>query len=433
MDIQSIELNELDILWRFSVMEKHFPRCVGKFYFPSLDFYLNYFDNPIDSIKKEADNMFAFVGMGMYTTRISIGKLDGAAGTIHLTNDMYADICINEDGYQEIDYVMATLAHELCHKILYKNCIYFDKFMDIENEIYADLATFYVGFGDLTMKGYRLNFDGKTHSSGYLTPTTYAMAYYIMTVINNNVKYNLDRLPPHAKSEIESVMKRRPFDSLCGISIESIQSYFGKASSELSQLKLLCDKVITSLLMNVNSMQSKYKSLHSAFYGTDNSSEFNWHRMDMAYHYLSYTNQNGITNDYVKLVKLKEAMVFILDILTENSLVNIADSSNMNNNKVCPICNHPINRPLENRTYHFICPNCKSHFIIDNDNDKVADFVKGSRATRDNIKKELANLSKIKEDNLIYKNTVNQLRKKVEDLQKELDGKWYNKLFHNEK
>ena len=87
MQVQGIDLSELEIIRRFSEMEKKFPRCTGKNYFPSLDFYIEYYDNPEKSIKTEADNMFAFVGMGIYCTEVRFEALQNAAGNIKLSTD----------------------------------------------------------------------------------------------------------------------------------------------------------------------------------------------------------------------------------------------------------------------------------------------------------------------------------------------------------
>lgn len=151
---EPIYLSEIEILKRFSVMEKHFQRCTGKRYFPSLNFYLNYYDDPITSLKEEAEKMLAFVGLGAYTVKLKVEHLNNAAGLIELTADMYAEITLDIDIYKDIHKSMATLSHEICHKVLFAHGIYFQDPIEIENEIYADLATFYVGFGAFTMKGY---------------------------------------------------------------------------------------------------------------------------------------------------------------------------------------------------------------------------------------------------------------------------------------
>lgn len=177
MKVQAISIDEVGILSKFSHMEGKFPRREGKNYFPSLDFYLNYDDNRERTIREEAEKMLEFVGLGNYRSNVKFAILDGAAGNIVLNSNMVAEITIDEEIAKLKDAVLATLAHEICHKILHKNGIYFS-FMDQENEVYADLATFYVGFGDLTMKGYKI----QNHLMGYLTPDTYAMAYVLMTI-----------------------------------------------------------------------------------------------------------------------------------------------------------------------------------------------------------------------------------------------------------
>lgn len=420
MKVQSINLSAAQILERFSQMEKHFPRHIGKNYFPSLNFYLNYFDNPVNSIKEEADNMLKFIGMGMYTAKVYIKKLDGASGNIQLTSDMYAEITLDEEGYKIVDDVMVTLAHELCHKILYQNGIYFRHFLELENEIYADLATFYVGFGDLTMKGYKI----KEKIGGYLTPSTYAMAYHIMNVINGNIDYDYRNLPDHAKREVETAKKKWNLTGLNGITLQNVSSLYMKACSELAELKLLYDNLQSLLDENAEIIKEKFSKINEGFYRFPKDSDFEWYKMSIAYEYINNCDLND--NSYVfKIKELKDKLIISLDLLSEYGLVNKTKESDYKPKLGCPVCKQPISKTLEQKKYHFICPKCKTHIVIDNDN---SNLLKSINKTRD---------KRIKTDDIInnFPSLIKELdksKKSEENLRKQLndiEGKWWYKLF----
>ncbi|MDE7154498.1 MAG: hypothetical protein K2O00_08700 [Muribaculaceae bacterium] len=88
----------------------------------------------------------------------------------------------------------AILAHEICHKVIYINGINVPPPRGLmENEIYTDLCTMYIGLGRLVLDGY---FDKATGQlkMGYLTPVTYAQTFSI--VARATGMYRLDENTP---------------------------------------------------------------------------------------------------------------------------------------------------------------------------------------------------------------------------------------------
>lgn len=422
--MKTIYLSEVEILRRFSVMEKKFPRCSGRYYFPSLNFYLNYYDEPKESLKQEADNMLAYVGLGMYTARVSISKLKGAVGKIELTDDMYAEITIDCNEYKEKDHVLATLAHELCHKILYRNGLFFEKFMEIENEIYADLATFYVGFGDLTMNDNRL----KDESVAYLTWSTYAMAYNVFCIINGTINYEKSNLPDFAKKEVIKAYNNSYLAKAKLFTHNNISSLYVQTCSELSYLKQVYDIINSILEKNRKPLQERFTILNSVFYGFDSEKELEWHKMDIAYNYICYNNPNANTSEYKGIKQFEETLIYILDILAENGFVEITNGSDLMTKLECPICRKLINNNLESKRYHFICPSCKSHFVINNDFNSPLITLNQNRNKRKKEENDLLCLGKLREENDCYKKTLEAHRKEIEKFDR-IKKKWWYKLF----
>lgn len=417
---EPIYLSEIEILKKFSVMEKHFQRCTGKRYFPSLNFYLNYYDDPITSLKEEAEKMLAFVGLGAYTVKLKVEHLNNAAGLIELTADMYAEITLDIDIYKDIHKSMATLSHEICHKVLFAHGIYFQDPIEIENEIYADLATFYVGFGAFTMKGYSFfnkirtdtNISIQEERYGYLTPGTYGMAYHLMNVINGIIDdMDYKELPDHAKKEIEKAKKRAFLSS--NISYKDLSRHFLTASKDLAKAKLLLENALLLLDENDKVLQQRFKELSNGFYGHSDEKDFEWHKIAIAYKYVLNTNEEG--KEHEELSALNDGLSLAIDILTEKGLVLKSKESEFNSTRRCPVCGEKISRKLDSKTFHFICPKCKSHFVIDNNNGEVLISISQSRNKRYNESTELIRL----------RGEVNELSEEME----EIKSKWWYKLF----
>ena len=362
MKVQDIRLTEGEILRRFSVMEAKFPRREGKNYFPSLDFYLNYFDNKEESIRQEADRMIEFVGLGTYRSNVKFLKLEGVAGNILLNSDMVAQITIDEDIANNIDAVMATLAHEICHKVLFKYGIYFKTFMKEENEVYADLATFYIGFGDLTMKGYKVG----NNLAGYLSPDTYAMAYVLMTVINQKVDYNINGLPQHARAEIDKAKRKcglikTNFRELCK---DNYNQMYSETFSEIRKMYEYYDLLLAALPGIQNSVSFLTKGISDAFYNYD-IKDLEWHKFSIAFNAFIFTRPND--DNIILLQKLQDhfssAFFSIYRVLNIDNNLSILNKIERH----CPNCGSTINKELEPREYHLVCPKCKTHFVIDGD------------------------------------------------------------------
>ncbi|MCR4802850.1 MAG: hypothetical protein K5895_07590 [Lachnospiraceae bacterium] len=427
-----IYLSELDILKRFSDMEKHFPRCTGKRYFPSLNFYLNFYEDPMGSLKVEADNMLSFVGMGAYNSRIHVENLQGAAGYIKLTDDMWADITLDLDVYKDVDKVMATLAHEICHKLLFKNGIYFREPTEIENEIYADLATFYVGFGYFTMRGYLFSKKTRTIETvgdkikknititnkhyGYLTPESYAIAYNIINVINRNIDSgDYKDLPDHAKENLQIVMKKSVLKELTNISTKNISEKFLKASTDIAKVKLILDVLSQTLNDNAKLIQKKFKELSEGFYSFKDEKYFDWNIMNLAYQYALNVEEKG----HKTIIELKDSLLVALSALTRGGLSKKTSQTDYTPLPKCPICENVINKELESKLYHFICPHCKTHFVLDYDSGKL--IIDVTQKTNQMYKEQKALLEKPK-----LEDDIQKLQLRIDAIER----KWWYKMFH---
>lgn len=190
------DLNVSTILSCLSLVEEYIPRRESMpEYLPSNDFN----PNDVISLQEEAKKMMNFIGLVDYMPIVTVEKMsEGQAGSINLNKDKEVFINIGKDLFSRNNVsnaVLAVLAHEICHKLLFVHGLYMSDTMI--NEICTDLATLYVGFGELTLKGCkevkswkteRYNGDGTktitTHTqiftTGYLTPASYEYAYILV-------------------------------------------------------------------------------------------------------------------------------------------------------------------------------------------------------------------------------------------------------------
>ena len=419
MKAQSIKLSEGDILKRYAEMEKKFGRREGRNYFPSLDFYLNYYEDKESSIREEANKMIEFAGLGTYRSNISFKELDGAAGNIVLNNDMIAEITIDKKVSNSIDSVMATLAHEICHKVLFKYGIYFKGFYNTENEIYADLATFYVGFGDLTMKGYQVG----DSLSGYLTPDTYAMAYYLMTVINKEVTYNINTLPPHAKAEIEKASKKCELSKTKFVELDrnNISQIYSESFTEIRKLYEFYDMLLAILPMMIDRLSVICKKVSNAFYDFD-TKELEWHKFSIAYHAFLYTKANEKDNHLLNLYKDKFGAAFynIYEAVKDDVIISEIQ-------RHCPTCGYIINKKLDPREYHLICPHCKTHFTVNGDISIIKNDIASLEKKRTDLEGKYIGLTN---ENKHLKELVENLKQDNSKMQDEVNR--LNQLFDYE-
>lgn len=138
--------------------------------------------------------MMLHVGLVGYEPIIKREKLEqGTAGHICLNNnaDRKVYITLSNDPNVEKESELATLAHEICHKLLYAHNCYFSLMTDY-NEALTDLTTIYAGFGKFTLRGCEVSksrpdyVNGKrcttttTNYTGYLDFQQYKTAYDIV-------------------------------------------------------------------------------------------------------------------------------------------------------------------------------------------------------------------------------------------------------------
>jgi hypothetical protein len=178
MKAQSIDLSPLKILSYFKDFERRLPR-LKSYSYTSLVTQLPLTDESLDA---EVRNMCAYLGMeGLVPECRFISISDDKGGYIEL-GAQTVKISVSESLKNNVKAVLATLAHEVCHKYLFIHHVYFPNMVEV-NEVYTDLCTIYVGFGHLIMEGYNTQVGCSKCILGYLDREVYLSAYGIMCAV----------------------------------------------------------------------------------------------------------------------------------------------------------------------------------------------------------------------------------------------------------
>lgn len=269
-----VQLSFDEILSFLSLIERSVPH-IDKFslYVPSLDF------NPYDviSIQNEAKRMMEFIGLKGYTTIVTPCLTDnGTAGNINLNNSN--EVFIEIDNKMQAnrvcfkEAVLCVMAHEICHKYLYSHGLYLED--TISNEYCTDLATFFVGFGLLTVNGCyeqytttNKNTNGSitttthTSSTGYLSPQNYLTAHIVVCKIHN-IDY-LDGVSENMLTYISQIEKRAILSTQ--LNREAIIEKFKSESSSIANKKREIIILKEYLELKEKELLSDYGKIDSLF------------------------------------------------------------------------------------------------------------------------------------------------------------------------
>ena len=377
-------LTENDIISKLALIEKHLGKCKGVFYTPTPDF--NSFDEI--QIQKEASKMLKFVGLDNYIAcLIYTDTQENTGGNIELDNSTNVFIELSKSLKGQNERVLAVMAHEICHKVLYVYKLYYPN-LSTENEILTDLATVYVGFGKLSLNGcYREYTSNKTEykdgnevtintthkeTIGYLSLSQFAKAYNVVCKLGNYSKTDmLYSLNKHALGAVQS----KPFYLDEPISKDYIRQTLKRVqTSDASLTKSI--RIVESILDDLKSVvkldHQKYNNdLVLPFdYDSDHQEvdcQFKAAEILAGYPNVLYENDKDKANQFLKtLINNYEKLKGV----DYSVLLNLE----------CPCCGYKSSKPLsENKSVFVRCPKCGYHFVWDaeiKDNEQPEEDVK---------------------------------------------------------
>lgn len=176
------DLSAQDILLMLANLE----HCMHRKFIGEYEVSSNF--NPCDpvSLHKEASRMLLFSGLLAYHPLVEFTNVgSNVAGDIHLNDnptDFTLYIRLSNTTKTDERKVLCILAHEVCHKVL--QFYRFPILRGLENEYYTDIATFYLGFGKLTLNGARteekIGNGVRTHTIGYLSDSSLSIVYNLV-------------------------------------------------------------------------------------------------------------------------------------------------------------------------------------------------------------------------------------------------------------
>ncbi|MDD5839950.1 MAG: hypothetical protein PUC94_07935 [Bacteroidales bacterium] len=150
MKAQDIYLSPRQIISYLMEFEKKLPEPHKGYYVPQIK------QTPIstDELNQEAKRMMDFIGLNSYKPQCSFCQLEeGIGGNTKCCNaNVEVEINVSSKYRNNIEQTVAVLAHEICHKYLYVHGLYNP--IEVINEIFTDLCTMYVGFGEIIIAGY---------------------------------------------------------------------------------------------------------------------------------------------------------------------------------------------------------------------------------------------------------------------------------------
>lgn len=377
-NIQNKYLNEVQILEHFMEMERRFQRNTEDPFFPSLDYFLDDSKDILDLLTAQAENMVYFVGLGNKPINIKIKKLKNAVAQISLSDLSFIDITIDEDEYNhfkssrnyKFERIFAALAHELGHFILKYNGLWFNGFLDIENEIYADLSTFYLGFGKFVLKGF---FDGSR--AGYLHPETYAMAYVLSEYLNGK-EPDTTLLPAKIITLIESAKSNCKTKWIKNIKSEDdIKKEYKSLSLHAGTTRTIISFFESIFKQETLSLRNYIVHLNEICLNNAENTPLNNRKVSIAY---ATFLKNDIHN-YLGETNLNKWIEMLAFLEIEHNFELDKISANITHR--CPNCGATINNPLfktdeGKRIFHIRCNKCLTQFVVDNNIPRILSHIK---------------------------------------------------------
>ncbi len=162
-------------------LEKHI-KIESRIYIPS-ETEVGYVSDFL--LQSECQRMLEFVGLGKMAADATFDSsiIDACGKTFVGSNDGCVHIKVSEKHRMQWKVCLATLAHEVCHHVIYFNGLNSTLLPDMV-EVYTDLCSIYKGFGQLIID--EAEYLGK-RNNGYLSPRTFMLTCQIVAVVCGSV------------------------------------------------------------------------------------------------------------------------------------------------------------------------------------------------------------------------------------------------------
>lgn len=337
------------ILERFQLFEEKIPLKSNEItdYVSSMNKYKDFTE---DDINAEAFRMLQHVGMGHYRPKCVWKELgDRTMGCIVPSTDSNVEISLNASSCRTREVILATLAHEICHKVLTVNEIKYD---DVQQDEYAaDLCTIYVGFAHLIFAGY------ETSKSilGYLKHHVYTQAYNIVLAVRGKdrsamIDPDWDLYLSDALEEWDKGTDKRRL----------IEGLF----SELSQDVALFNRNVNYLQHIVEARQRVQELNKMCFIDGAFSSIGGGVKKPISVFRMIYEIVLEKSDPDESLVKVNESLAGIIATYINQNKVSRGETLHQAD-VCCPMCGAKIDHAWsQGKTVVHYCSKCKTNFLL---------------------------------------------------------------------
>ena len=353
---QDIELSPRKILSYMRDLEEKLPkRKYGEFDPNSISNI-----NNDDDLNAAARKMMDFVNLEKYVPQCTFCKTkENVGGFTFQRSDNIVPISVSELYKGNNAAVLAILAHEICHKVIYINGIRFDGAFDFMNEIFTDICTIYVGFGILILNGYRTSKGTSTCYLGYLKFNVYQDTYDIVKQILSGNE--------NAKKAGTDIFLEQSFDMwhsdtdkhrLLMNSFADIQDEYSKLIRDITLLEQMTRQVTESYASTLDKADDYYFR-RGDFFDSDT------HELTKPIGAFSAIYEN-ITS------KVEQENLQNFDDIITQAMLSLVDRCNdiqidrlKYNTFRCPFCSkEATNEKFDTRKLIVKCPSCKKHFHV---------------------------------------------------------------------
>lgn len=370
------KMTSSDILGYLCDLERKLPRRKYKMYAPKNNAILGVVPPEVASL--ECQNMLEFAFMEGYRADVKFVPMpDNTAGNTipgHIA-DGIIHINIADRIQNNWKVVLATMAHEVCHQVIHRYGI--RPMLTWMMETYVDLATIYVGFGQLILNGYITYSVSGNITLGYLTPEAYKITNHIVNVVCGGVgSKNIDYKEIDTATR-ETVKLWEECDSKRKLLIEC----FERASTTLAekQRNIAClEKVLTTIRESCSSEVLQLDQTYFSQTGLDEHKEDNCLAAFKCVHddYI----QSHSESLQSKVDAVETALYHLYSYCRKEKAVDLQYDF------ICPVCGKHYHRKEKNAGQKSIkCAQCNTHFVINTDDwmpDNTGDGIKRNRILR---------------------------------------------------
>lgn len=399
-------------------LEDKVPRINNNAYIPLKK---NVFTRNSD-LQKEAKNMLEYVGLNecIPKCKFDVTPKD-VAGFTHNTMSIYEiDITVSENYINNPNACKAILAHEICHKLIFLNGINFvPPIPQYFNEIFTDLCTIYIGFGELILKGY-INEGDNTLKMGYLPPDMYRQTFAMVSKTTNVYSpLDLNLHDPVLEDAINIWQTPETAKKQLRESFMNDEREISRLNRDIMLLHQILDQVYHKHGETFRILSSKAERI--GIFGSHFKSNSVFKAFSSIYEHLL----TGETEKNDKINRSQEEISSL--ILTLSDEYNIDFGALNYENIKCPNCNKISKTTISDRDTIIKCTSCGIYFRLTNSLINIAVLRKIRNKVINDRNRDFI-LLKEKEENLNKRiSTINDREKEISNELNEAYRKGINK------